>query len=234
MTKTDTNIQSQRIHTSIIARHRLVRECLTFLIESSKDLKVTTTSGFTSDKEELGEVICSDIAVIYLDSGDTAEIIKDVLDINPNIKVVMITDGEDLDCSTHALKLGAVAIVRSDQSSKLLIEAIRRAFKGETWLNQALLTNLLKNGDSDSVKTSNGKLGPKPETITPREIEVISMIGKGLKSKVIADRLGISEATVRHHLSSIYGKLGVDDRLNLVIYAFEKGLIQLNDNSIGD
>ena len=57
------------------------------------------------------------------------------------------------------------------------------------------------------------------------------MIGKGLKSKVIAQGLAISEATVRHHLSSIYGKLGVDDRLNLVIYAYEKGLIRLSDDS---
>ena len=233
MTKSDTKSPSLRICTSVIAHQQLVRECLTCLIESNTDLKVVTTCGFSTD-EGFSKVKGSNIAVIYLEADDPVEIIKDVLDADPNVKVVAITDGEALECSTHALKLGAVGVVRSDQSSKLLIEAIRRAFKGETWLNQALLTNLLKNGDSGSSKTSNGKLGPKPETLTPREIEVISMIGKGLKSKVIAERLLISEATVRHHLSSIYGKLGVDDRLNLVIYAFEKGLIQLSDSSIGD
>lgn len=229
MTMTDTKSPSLQIRISVIARHKFIRECLSCLIESNKDLKVTTTSCF-----ELGEAQNSDVAVIYLNTDDSVDIIREVLEANPLLKVVMVTDGEDLDCSTQALKLGAVAIVRSDQSSKLLIEAIRRAFKGETWLNQALLTNLLKNSDAPGVKSTNGNHGPAPETITPREVEVISLIGKGLKSKIIAERLSISEATVRHHLSSIYGKLGVDDRLNLVIYAFEKGLIQLHDNSIGD
>ena len=234
MTKTHTKSPTLRIRTSVVARHQLVRECLTSLIESNKDLKVVSTYGFISERERLSQLEGADIAVIYLEAGDSVEIIKDVRDANPNVQVVAITDGENLDCSTQALKFGAVGIVRSDQSSKLLIEAVRRAFKGETWLNQALLTNLLKNGDSSGLKNSNGKLGPAPETITPREIEVISMIGKGLKSKIIAERLFISEATVRHHLSSIYGKLGVDDRLNLVIYAFEKGLIRLNDSSVDD
>jgi len=176
----------------------------------------------------------SDITVIYLEAHDPVEIIGDILEGHPEIKVVAITGGEDLDSSTRALKLGAVGIVRSDQSSKLLIEAIRRAFKGETWLNQALLSNLLKNGDSTSVKKSNSAAGNALETITRRETEVIAMIGKGLKSKVIAERLCISEATVRHHLSSIYGKLGVDDRLNLVIYAFRHGLIPLSADSMED
>lgn len=234
MTKNHTKSPSPRIQTSIFAHHQLVRECLTSLIENNKDLKVASTCGFIFESKELSKIQGSDIAIIYLEAGDPVEMIKDVLEVNPDVRVVAITDGEDLESSTQALKLGAVGIVRSDQSSKLLIEAIRRAFKGETWLNQALLTNLLRHGDSSAVKNSNGKLGPAPETITPREVEVISMIGKGLKSKVIAERLFISEATVRHHLSSIYGKLGVDDRLNLVIYAFEKGLIPLNDHSAED
>lgn len=234
MTNTHTKSPSLRIHISIIANQQLVRECLGCLVESTKDLRVVSTCGLTTDRAELAAVNGSDIAVIYLEADDPVEIIRDFQSANPNMRVVAITDGEDLESSTQALKFGAVGIVRSDQSSKLLIEAIRRAFKGETWLNQALLTNLLKNGDSSGVKAGNGKLGPAPETITRREIEVISMIGKGLKSKVIAERMSISEATVRHHLSSIYGKLGVDDRLNLVIYAFTNGLIPLFDKSAED
>jgi two-component system, NarL family, response regulator DegU len=229
----DTKSQSQSIRISIIARHRLDRECLSSLIESNNDLQVLTACDLGSD-HDLDGATGSDIAVIYLDADDSVEIIKNVSEKDPSLKVVMITDSDDLDCSTQALKFGAVGIVHSNQSSKLLIEAIRRAFKGETWLNQALLTNLLKNGDGANSKATNGNHGPAPETITRREVEVIAMIGKGLKSKIIAERLRISEATVRHHLSSIYGKLGVDDRLNLVIYAFEKGLIQHSDNSVDE
>lgn len=97
-----------------------------------------------------------------------------------------------------------------------------------TWINQALLTKVL-------TSKTDKKEGPKSwdwersNELTRRELEVVTMIGRGLKNKDIADTMHISEATVRHHLSSIYSKVGVDDRLNLVIYAFQKGLIDLAD-----
>ena len=225
------------IRISIVANHQLVRESLSCLIEDNQGLKVIATSGLISEAEASYKYPDIDIVVIYLENGDSVEAINDIRASNPKVKVVAITEGEALDCSTMALRYGAVGIVRSDQSSKLLIEAIRQASQGETWLNQTLLSSLIKNGDASNGNKGNGskpngKSGPAPETLTPREIEVISMIGRGLKSKVIAERLGISEATVRHHLSSIYGKLDVDDRLNLVIYAFQKGLVKVSDISL--
>jgi DNA-binding NarL/FixJ family response regulator len=63
------------------------------------------------------------------------------------------------------------------------------------------------------------------ETLTEREREVIACIGQGLRNKQVAERLYISEITVRHHLTSIYNKLGVADRLELVIYAYQHGLV---------
>lgn len=214
-----------RITISILARHRLVRDSLKSLFESSSDIKVEASGDLKLiDK---GTVVGTDVAVIYLEAGDPVEAIADVRTANSAVKMVVVTAGDDLDTQTLALRSGAVGIVRADQSAKLLIEAIRQASKGETWLNQALLSRLLEDKGGGNNKHTNGTKGPKPEALTPREVEVIAMIGKGLKSKLIARELLISEATVRHHLSSIYGKLGVDDRLNLVIYAYEKGLIQL-------
>ncbi len=216
---------NSRIKISILARHRLVRDSLKSLFESNADIKVEASGDLKLiDK---AAIVGTDVAVIYLEAGDPVEAIADLRASNSVVKMVVVTAGEDLDTQTLALRSGAVGIVRADQSAKLLIEAIRQASKGETWLNQALLSRLLEDKGSGNNKQTNGTKGTKPEALTPREVEVIGMIGKGLKSKVIARELLISEATVRHHLSSIYGKLGVDDRLNLVIYAYEKGLIQL-------
>lgn len=216
---------SFRIAISILARHQLVRDSLKSLFESNTDLKVAASGDLKHiDK---ATIVGTDVAVIYLETGDPVEIIADVRTANSSVKMVVVTAGDDLDTQTLALRSGAVGIVRADQSAKLLIEAIRQASKGETWLNQALLSRLLEDRGSGNGKSTNGTKGTKPEALTPREVEVIAMIGKGLKSKAIAQEMFISEATVRHHLSSIYGKLGVDDRLNLVIYAYEKGLIQL-------
>ena len=235
MSKTLTKSPSGCIRISIVANPQLVRESLSVLIGSIKDFKVVSTIGFESDRTESNKLEDSDVAVVYLETGDPVEIISEIRANYPKMKIVAITDGDDLDGSTKALKFGAVGIVQSLQGSNLLFEAIRQAFKGETWLNQRLLSNLLQNGHiSKGSKTNgktNGKIGPANDALTPREIEVVSMIGKGLKSKVIAKGLAISEATVRHHLSSIYGKLGVDDRLNLIIYAYENGLVRLGDDS---
>ena len=166
-----------------------------------------------------------DIFVVYMEPGEPADIIKSLRIEYPAAKVIAVTDGSDLDPSVKALKFGAVGIVQAIQGHNSLIGAIEKAYAGETWINQELLTNILEKGPGR--KSSNGFMGPENDALTLRELEVIAMIGKGLKSKVIAKELAISEATVRHHLSSIYGKLGVDDRLNLMIYAVEKGLIRL-------
>ena len=128
----------------------------------------------------------------------------------------------------RAVQLGAVGIVQKEQNARMLIEAIRQTFRGETWINQVLLTKLL----NSKVQKKNGSKSwdlLKAKSLTPRELEVIAMIGKGLNNKDIAVTMFISEATVRHHLSSIYGKLDGADRLNLVIYAYQEGLLQISD-----
>ncbi len=226
MSRPPTKNQLGRIKIWVIANPQLVRECLGFFIEKNPQLELTGTTGFQSDWLKAASVTEADVVVIYLESGDSAEVVGDLHDKVPKAKIVAIIDGDDLGCSMQVLKSGAVGIVRATQGANLLLEAIKKAHEGEIWLNQQLLTNLLENGGITKQPTR--KIGLANDSLTPREIEVISMIGKGLKSKVIADRLAISEATVRHHLSSIYGKLGVDDRLNLIIYAINKGLVELD------
>jgi DNA-binding NarL/FixJ family response regulator len=219
--------QEAGVSVAVFAGQLLVRESLKYMIESSPDLCVGELNGFTDESWDVDALKRADVAVMYFNTGASVENISRVREVNPNMRIVVITDGNDLETQTEALRLGAVGIVKAEQSAKLLLEAIRQTHKGETWLNQALLNRLLEGGKPASEKRSNGAskiVGI--EALTAREIEVIEMIGRGLKSKAIAARMFISEATVRHHLSSIYGKLGVDDRLNLVIFAYQNGLVQ--------
>ncbi len=163
---------------------------------------------------------------------DRVEVITDLLAVWPDLRVVVTAASENLDLQATALELGAVGIVHEEQNPNLLIEAIRQTFAGETWLNQVLLNKILqrnRNGNSSNGKRSDkfdADLGI--EALTNREFEVLDLIGNGLKNKQIAERLLISEPTVRCHLSSIYGKLGVDDRLNLVIKAYQRGLLDVS------
>ena len=147
-----------RIRISILANPQLVRESLAVLIGSSKDFQVISTVGFDSEWSERTKLKDSDVAVIYLETGDPVEIIGGVRADYPKMKIVAITDGDDLESSTKALKFGAVGIVQSLQGSNLLFEAIRQAFRGETWLNQRLLSSLLQNWPSSKGSKTNGKI----------------------------------------------------------------------------
>jgi len=218
-----------RVRILVAANPQLVRECLGFFIEKNSQFDLVGSIDFPEERSGFSLNTAADVAVVYLEPGEPVHLIKNLHERLPNVRIVAITDGDDPDSSMQALKFGAVGIVKATQGSNLLLEAIRKAYEGEIWLNQELLTNLVGNGGKPKQPTR--KIGPASDSLTPREIEVISMIGKGLKSKVIAERLSISEATVRHHVSSIYGKLGVDDRLNLIIYAINKGLVELDSHN---
>jgi DNA-binding NarL/FixJ family response regulator len=219
---------TKQIRVLLITKYQLVQESLALLIESNRDMTVSGAHTFSESAESLPDLSASDVAVVYLSTGDRLEIIADLLNKSAELRVIVIITGSDLDSQANALKLGAVGIVHKEQSPKFLTEAIRQTNAGDTWLNQVLLNKLLERGKPNGKKLVGSVSQYEPESLTTRELEVVKMIGEGLKNKKIAERMHISEATVRHHLSSIYGKVGVEDRLNLVIYAYEKGLVSLS------
>ena len=220
---------SRPIKVMLISRYRIVQESLKLLIDSSRGLSVTGTYSFAEDPGKIAE--SADVAVVYISTGDRVEIISDLLALIPGLRVILIIASADLDSQAEALKLGAVGIVHKEQNPKLLIEAIRQTYNGDTWLNQVLLNKLLEKGRAPDKAATKMRNNVEIDSLTARETEVVRMIGEGLKNKSIAERLSISEATVRHHLSSIYGKVGVEDRLNLVIFAYHNGIIKLHYGS---
>jgi DNA-binding NarL/FixJ family response regulator len=125
----------------------------------------------------------------------------------------------------QALRLGAMGLVFKEEPVEVLYEAIRKVNAGEFWLNGLDLASVF----TAVYPTGRGE-GGRPEaalttTLTGREREVIGLTCEGLKNKQIAERLFISEATVHHHLTSIYDKLGVSGRFKLMVFAYQNGLI---------
>ncbi len=188
-------------------------------------VSASLSPGLSDDSDISKNAARSDVGVVYLSDSGQIQIVSQLLETNPEMRIVVVADGSDLESQAGALRAGAVGIVQKNQNHKFLIEAIRQTYRGETWLNQVLFHRMLENGKSNGKRRTNGLAHSDPDALTTRELQVIQLIGEGLNNKALAKRLNISEATVRHHLSSIYGKIGADDRVNMVIRAYEKGLL---------
>ena len=129
----------------------------------------------------------------------------------------------DIKMHQRAVQLGAMGLVLKDKTSDVLIKAIERVEAGEAWLDRSMITQAL--GSSRPLETnSNDANAARISTLTAREREVTTLVASGLTTKQIADRLFISEKTVRNHLVSIYSKLGLSYRLELAVYAYQHGL----------
>ena len=120
---------------------------------------------------------------------------------------------------TEAVKLGATGLVLKESPPETLVDCVRSVYRGEPYFEQETAGAFTAVLDRESA-TAGGS-----ELLTPRELEIVRMVAQGLRNRVIAERLSISEGTVKVHLHNIYEKLKVDGRLELVLRAQEKGIV---------
>jgi DNA-binding NarL/FixJ family response regulator len=118
-----------------------------------------------------------------------------------------------------AVRLGTLGVVLKESPPEVLLECVRSVHRGEQWIERETATRAFRTVLGRETATERAR-----ETLTPREIEIVRMVVQGLRNKVIAERLTISEGTVKVHLHNIYEKLGVDGRLELVLKAQQMGL----------
>lgn len=210
----------------IVDDHGIVRAGLRMLLESQMDMCVVAEA--TTRAEALAAVMREQPDIIVLDLDLHGEIICDsiptLLASAPKARIVILTGIRDPDIQRQAVALGAMGLVPKDKAASELLQAIRNICAGEAWLEPTLVASVLRTMthgrgalpvDCDAFKIA---------TLSEREREVIALVGKGLRNKHIADQLCISETTVRHHLTAIFAKLAVSDRLTLAIYAYRHGL----------
>jgi DNA-binding NarL/FixJ family response regulator len=142
------------------------------------------------------------------------------------IRVILLTSRRDPDFLEEALRCGARGVFQRERPTHHIPLAIRKVINGGLWFEQAIAERIL----DDLLNKRNQTQNPderKIATITAREQEVVELICQGLKNKGVSERLHISEATVSHHLTSIFRKLEVDDRISLILYSVRNRLVTL-------
>jgi len=180
-----------------------------------------------------------DVILVDLDSrGNEALCFIEYLlqTLKKNSDILVLTDLADYELARKAVALGAAGVVLKIQPPAVLMAAIRDLCANtchESYQNNFVIRNEITNGYRIS-KTDGGAAEEirKIQNLTAREREIIGLLGLGLKNKDIAKRLSISDITVRHHLTSIFCKLGVSDRQKLLILAHRNGLANLSLSSV--
>src|SRR5262245_48011590 len=155
---------------------------------------------------------------------NTFKCIPTLLHTAPETRILVLTGVRDAEAHRQAIRHGALGLVFKEKAVETLLEAITRVRAGEVWLEPTMIARVL--GDLTRPQPS-PRFSPETAKIarlTEREREVIALVGEGLRNKYMAERLCISEATVRHHLTAIFAKLDVSDRFELAIYAYQHGL----------
>jgi two-component system nitrate/nitrite response regulator NarL len=217
----------QAIRVLIVDDHTVLCEALCMLLESQPGITVVGTATNGTGALDLAAREQPDIILLDLNLGG-----ENALDHLPKLhatargaRVIILTGVDNPELHQQAVRLGAMGLVLKEQASATLFKAVECVHAGEVWLERAMLARVLG-------QMTRGSQQPDPEatklpTLTKRERDVLALIGQGRRTREIAARLCISEITVRHHLTSIFNKLGVSDRLELVIYAYKHGLVQL-------
>ena len=222
--------REKSIRIVLIDDHAMLRSGLRMALESHPGLVVVGEAANRAQALDMVSATKPDIILLDLDLGEESgvDLLPELLDIHPGGRVILLTGLRDPQIHRQAISLGALGLVLKEKGIETMIKAIEKVHAGEVWLDRVMIANILNAKVQSRDSKDHSAASAKIATLTKREREVIGLIGRGMKNKQIAEQLVISEATVRHHLSSIFAKLGVEDRLELVVYAYQHGIAGLD------
>ncbi|MFC8344824.1 response regulator [Streptomyces sp. NPDC057280] len=205
----------------------LVRAAFAMLVESAGDMEVVGEAGTGREAVELARGACADLIVMDirmpdLDGIEATRLIAADPDL-AGVKVLVLTTYDTDENIVEALRAGASGFLVKDTRPAELLEAIRTVAAGESLLSPgptARLIARLLSSPTAATPVSGG-----PECLSEREREVLTLVGRGLNNAEIGEALGLSPLTAKTHVSRIMGKLGARDRAQLVIVAYESGMV---------
>jgi two-component system, NarL family, response regulator LiaR len=212
------------IRVLIVDDHPLVRQGIRAFLEAQGDIEVIAEA--SSGREAIGfakdlvpDVVLMDLIMPEMDGVETTRRVKE---ISPRSHIMMLTSYHDDEHIFPALRAGALSYILKDASLEQLAEAIRNTAKGEVTLHPRVAARVIKELHSPKDLSS-----PNPFTeLTEREMNVLKNLAEGLPNADIAEKLSISEYTVKGHVSNILSKLHLSDRTQAAVLAWKQGVMK--------
>jgi DNA-binding NarL/FixJ family response regulator len=185
------------------------------LIENKAGLSVIGTTGDRAEAIAIAADKNPDIILLHVDTDEDLDFLRELTALARDSQVIVLSGLPNCETHERAFCLGARGVLFTDITANALIKAIDRVHAGEVWIERSMVGSLLTKclGRNERPRLEMTQLA----TLSKREREIVPLISQGFKNKEIAARLFLSEATVRHHITSIFTKLGVTNRLDLII-----------------
>jgi len=208
--------RKKRARVLIVDDHPAVREALALRISRQPDLEVCGEAADTNDALRLVGEILPDAAVVdvSLKTGNGIDLIKRIRDRNERVRILVWSMHSESLYAERALRAGALGYINKGHATDRIVEAIRRVLAGKVWLSEVMAERLLQR----SVGGSGEDRSPL-DVLADRELEVFRLIGEGVKTAEIAERLHLSVKTVETYRDRIRQKLDLSDGTKLVHYA---------------
>jgi NarL family two-component system response regulator LiaR len=202
--------------------HTVVRQGLRTFLELQDDIEVVEDvadgeAAVAAAERQVPDVVLMDLAMPGMDG---VEAIRRIRARRPEARVLVLSSFHDDERLFPAVRAGAAGYLLKDVEPHELVRAIRTVHGGEGLLHPAVAARLMEEFADGSPPP------PAADRLTAREREVLTLIAGGLSNKLIARELAISEKTVKAHVSSILGKLGLTDRTQAALYAVRAGLVE--------
>lgn len=216
---------SEKIRVLVADDHAVVVRGLQALINTERDMEVVGTAADGVEAVEAAQRLRPHVILLDLQMPhkDGLEAITETRASQPDARILVLTSFDDDERVFAAVKAGALGYLLKDTSPADLIAAIRQVSRGKAALPPDIALKIIQEMQRSS------SLPPTPEPLTPREVQVLRLVARGLSNDEIAGQLTLSERTVRTHISNILGKLHLANRTKAALYALKEGLASLDD-----
>ncbi|MDT0484029.1 response regulator transcription factor [Streptomyces canus] len=219
MTGTRSFTEQDPIRVFLLDDHEVVRRGITDLLDAEPDISVVGDADTVEHALVRGPALRPDVAVldVRLPDGDGITVCRELRNQMPELACLMLTSFDDEDALLDAIMAGASGYVLKQIRGSDLVSAVRTVASGQSMLDPATTARLIRSLRAEPAETP--ALAPELAGLSPRERDILALIGDGLTNREIGKKLYLSEKTVKNHISRLLAKLGVQRRVQAAVLA---------------